>query len=69
MNGVIGEGEGLSISILQPLVANEVGDDHRTAVDFEGQIVRIESRQGLALYGVKLDKVSSDQGSNGGGKE
>ncbi len=51
------------------IIEGTIGDDHRTAVDFEGQIVRAETRQGLALYGVKLDKVSSDQGPTGGGKE
>ena len=51
------------------VIEGTIGDDHRTAVDFEGQVVRSENRQGLALYGVKLDKVSSDQGANGTGKE
>ena len=49
------------------VIEGTIGDDHRTAVQFEGQIVRCESRQGLALYGVKLDKVSSDRGSNDSG--
>jgi serine/threonine protein phosphatase 1 len=46
------------------IIEGTIGDDHRTAVDFEGQIVRTENRQGLALYGVKIDKVSSDGGKD-----
>lgn len=49
------------------IVEGTIGSDHRTAVEFEGQIVRTEHRQGLALYGVKIDKVSSDRGPNGSG--
>ena len=49
------------------VVEGTIGDDHRTAVEFEGQIVRSETRQGLALYGVKIDKVSSDRGTGGNG--
>ncbi len=44
------------------VIDGTIGDDHRTAVNFEGQIVRVEHRQGMALYGVKLDRVSSDRG-------
>ncbi|MDX9730919.1 MAG: metallophosphoesterase family protein [Bdellovibrionales bacterium] len=47
------------------VVEGTIGDDHRTAVEFEGQIVRAEHRQELALYGVKLDRVSADHGSSG----
>lgn len=49
------------------VIEGTIGDDHRTAVQFEGQIVRTETRHGLALYGVKLEKVSNDQGANGTG--
>lgn len=49
------------------IIEGTIGDDHRTAVEFEGQIVRTEHRQGLALYGVKIDKVSNDRGSSGHG--
>ena len=50
----------------------EVGDrldgsfgnlDHR-AVAFEGEVTRIESREGLMLYGVKLEQVSAELDSN-----
>lgn len=51
------------------IIEGTIGDDHRTAVDFEGQIVRTEFRLGLALYGVKLDKVASDHGPSGTGKD
>ena len=49
------------------IIEGTIGDDHRTAVEFEGQIVRVEQRNGLSLYGVKIEKVSSDRGSNGNG--
>lgn len=49
------------------IIEGTIGDDHRTSVKFEGQIARVEQRQGLALYGVKIDKVSSDRGSKGDG--
>lgn len=43
-----------------------IGHDYRTAVEFEGQVVRVESRQGLVVFGVKLDKISTanDSGHN-----
>lgn len=52
------------------VIEGMIGDDHRTAVQFEGQIVRVEQRNGRALYGIKIDKVSSDGGGvedSGGG--
>ncbi|CAN5717720.1 hypothetical protein BH10BDE1_BH10BDE1_03940 [soil metagenome] len=48
------------------VIDGTIGDDHRTSVNFEGQIVRVEHRQGMALYGVKLDRVSSDRGGGPG---
>jgi diadenosine tetraphosphatase ApaH/serine/threonine PP2A family protein phosphatase len=48
------------------VIDGTIGNDHRTAVNFEGQIVRVEHRQGMALYGVKLDRVSSDRGGGPG---
>ncbi len=49
------------------VIEGTIGDDHRTSVDFEGQIVRVDYRQGIALYGVQLNKVSVDRGLIGTG--
>ncbi|MDZ4083944.1 MAG: metallophosphoesterase family protein [Bdellovibrionales bacterium] len=49
------------------IIEGTIGDDHRTAVEFEGQIVRTESRQGLALYGVKIEKISTSNDTGSGG--
>lgn len=49
------------------VIEGTIGDDHRTAVEFEGQIVRTESRQGLALYGVKIEKISTSNDTGSGG--
>jgi serine/threonine protein phosphatase 1 len=49
------------------VIEGMIGDDHRTAVQFEGQIVRVESRHGLALYGVKIEKISTANDTGSGG--
>lgn len=40
-----------------------IGNDYRTAVEFQGQVVRVESRQGLVVFGVKIDKISTGNDS------
>lgn len=49
------------------VIEGTIGDDHRTAVEFEGQVVRSEARQGVVVFGVKIDKISTgnDSGSPG----
>lgn len=48
-------------------VQGTIGNDVRTEVPFEGQVVRLEARQGMVVFGVKIDKISTgnDSGSPG----
>ncbi len=52
---------------LNDFIEGVIGNDYRTAVEFEGQVVRVEARQGLVVFGVKLDKISTrnDSGHHG----
>lgn len=49
------------------VVEGTIGKDHRTSVEFEGAIVRTESRNGLSLYGVKIERISTKNDTGGGG--
>ncbi len=49
------------------LIEGTIGEDPLTLVDFEGQIVRVGYRGDIANYGVKLNKISIDPGSNNTG--
>lgn len=54
--------------VVGDIIEGSIGEDYRTSVDFEGAIVRVESRNGLSLYGVKIDRISTknDTGGSGG---
>lgn len=58
---------GIAVFEIGDIIEGTIGDDHRTAVEFEGQIVRTESRQGLVLYGVKIEKISTSNDTGSGG--
>jgi serine/threonine protein phosphatase 1 len=47
------------------IIEGVIGDDHRTSVDFEGTIVRSDNRNGLSIYGVKIDRISTKNEPHG----
>jgi serine/threonine protein phosphatase 1 len=47
---------------MQDIIDGVIGTDPQTRVEFIGQIVRVETRDSLVVYGVKLLKVTNGNG-------